>query len=86
MNDASSKCNFPAIGAKSSSSALIRRTFAALINIRREISSLSWPDAAAGDGAKGAVAILSPAAPTSRQSAIVLFTPSRKSDIAALAM
>lgn len=56
------------------------------INIRREISSSSWPDAAAGDGQKGAVAISSPAAPTSRQSAIVLFTLSRKSDIAALGM
>ncbi|WP_208867627.1 hypothetical protein, partial [Mesorhizobium delmotii] len=39
-----------------------------------------------GDGAKGAVAISSPAAPTSRQSAIVLFTLSRKSDVAALGM
>ncbi|ESZ06344.1 hypothetical protein X735_31485 [Mesorhizobium sp. L2C085B000] len=76
----------PEIGAKSSSSALIGRTFVALINIRREISNSSWPDAAAGDGAKGAVAISSPAAPTSRQSAIVLFILSRKSDIAALAM
>lgn len=86
MTDASLRCSFPEIGAKNSSSALIRRTFVALINIRREISSSSWPDAAAGDGEKGAVAISSPAAPTSRQSAIVLFTLSRKSDIATLGM
>ncbi|ANT54221.1 hypothetical protein A6B35_29620 (plasmid) [Mesorhizobium amorphae CCNWGS0123] len=41
-----------------------------------------------GRGGRGerAVAISSPAAPTSRQSAIVLFTLSRKSDIAALGM
>ncbi|MER8561497.1 hypothetical protein [Mesorhizobium sp. M0578] len=35
---------------------------------------------------EGAVAISSPAAPTSRQSAIVLFTLSKKPDIAALGM
>lgn len=48
MTNASLRCSFPEIGAKNSSSALIRRTFVALINIRREISSSSWPDAAAG--------------------------------------
>ncbi|MGY4498419.1 hypothetical protein ACVWYH_002350 [Bradyrhizobium sp. GM24.11] len=68
MTDASLRCGFPEIGAKGSSPALKRRTFVALINIRREISSSSWPDAAAGDGEKGAVAISSPAAPISKQS------------------
>ncbi|MER9855939.1 MULTISPECIES: hypothetical protein [unclassified Mesorhizobium] len=32
---------------------IIRRTFVALINIRREISNSWWPDVAAGDWAKG---------------------------------
>lgn len=48
MTDASLRCSFPEIGAKGSSSALKRRTFVALINIRREISRSSWPAAAAG--------------------------------------
>lgn len=57
MTDAGLRCSFPELGAKSWSSASIRRTFVAMINIRREIASSSWPDAPAEDGEKGAVAI-----------------------------
>src|SRR5438270_8275347 len=53
MTDGSLRCSFPELGAKSSSSASIRHTFVALINIRCELSSASWPDAPAGDGEKG---------------------------------
>lgn len=56
-NDASWKCSFPAIAAKSSSSASIRRMSAAPIPIRHATSSSLWPDAAAAGGAKAAVAI-----------------------------
>lgn len=56
-NDASLKCSFPAIDAKSSSSASILRMFAAPIPIPRATSSSLWPDAAAAGGAKAAVAI-----------------------------
>lgn len=44
MTDGSLRCSFRELGAKSSSSASIRRTFVALINIRCELSSSSWPD------------------------------------------
>lgn len=53
---------------------------------RRETSSLSWPDAVAGDGANQVAATSSPVAPSSMRSEIVLFTLLRKSDIAASAM
>lgn len=48
----------PGARRKSSSPASIRRTFVALINIRREFSSSSWPDAPAGTGRKGRLLFL----------------------------
>ncbi|MBB3149836.1 hypothetical protein FHS21_006293 [Phyllobacterium trifolii] len=57
MNDASWKCNFLAIDAKSSSSVSTPLTFAAPIAIQRATSNSSWPDAAAVGGAKLAAVI-----------------------------
>ncbi|WP_245425746.1 hypothetical protein [Mesorhizobium sp. WSM3862] len=53
-DDADLKCSFPAIDAKSSSSASILRMFEAPIPIPRATSSSLWPDAAAAGGAKAA--------------------------------
>ena len=86
MIDASLRCNFPAIGAKSSLSASTPLMCAAPSPMQRETSSLSLPDAVAGDGANQVAATSSPAAPSSMRSEIVLFTLLRKSDIAASAM
>ena len=52
MTVASLRCSFPAIGAKSSLSASTPLMFAVPNPIQRETSSLSWPDAAAGDGSE----------------------------------
>ena len=52
MNDASWRCSFLAIAAKSSSSVSIPLTSAAPIPIQRATSSSWWPDAAAAGGAR----------------------------------
>ncbi|MER9939261.1 hypothetical protein [Mesorhizobium sp. M0088] len=83
-NDISSKCSFLAIDAKSSSSASIRRTFAAPIPIQRETSSSSSPDAVAEVGETSAVATLSPPILTNLRYAIERFTLFGKRGIAAL--
>jgi hypothetical protein len=53
MKGVNSKFSFPAIAARSSSSASTRLMFAGPNPIQRETSNLLWPDAAAAGGAKG---------------------------------
>ncbi|MGX5806140.1 hypothetical protein ACWGS9_33920 [Bradyrhizobium sp. Arg314] len=53
MTDTSSRCSFPVIGAKSSSSASTPLMFAAPSPIQRETLSSSWPDAGVGKGEPG---------------------------------
>ena len=56
-NDTSVKCSFPAIAAKSSSSASILLMSAAPSPIQRATSSSLWPDEAAAGGATPVAAI-----------------------------